>query len=171
MYVFPCGPSSSCARLQQLFSLCSDNLTKGKSGSPLLLRGSYSRPSRGAESHTNLYSTAGVFTVTDTLFSLRYNTEIFMPVYLFLPALILRLCFFFFYYFSLFLLTRTPQVRPDSPSVQRQGTGSRHWLDFHTIPSSERHIKLIRVNKCGGALLSGTAISLAQPGSAIQMGW
>lgn len=53
---------------------------------------------------------------------------------------------------------------PNSPSVQRQGTGSRHWLDFHTIPSTERHIKLIRVNNCGGALLSGAPISLAWPG-------
>lgn len=53
---------------------------------------------------------------------------------------------------------------PNSPSVQRQGTGSRHLLDFHTIPSTERHIKLIRVNNCGGALLSGAPISLAWPG-------
>lgn len=54
---------------------------------------------------------------------------------------------------------------PNSPSVQRQGTGSRHWLDFHTVPSTERHIKLIRVNNCGGALLSRAPIGLAWPGS------
>lgn len=84
------------------------------------------------------------------------------------------MCFFntvFFFFpptLSLFpgSCSHPPSPRlPDSPSVQRQGTGSRHWLDFHTIPSTERHIKLIRVNNCGGALLSGAPISLAWPGS------
>lgn len=77
-------------------------------------------------------------------------------------------CFFFI---SLFFFSSAPvhihhphPPLPNSPSVQRQGTGSRHWLDFHTIPSTERHIKLIRVNNCGGALLSGAPISLAWPG-------
>lgn len=71
-------------------------------------------------------------------------------------------------FLSLFPGSRShpPSLRlPNSPSVQRQGTGSRHWLDFHTIPSTERHIKLIRVNNCGGALLSRAPISLAWPGS------
>lgn len=54
---------------------------------------------------------------------------------------------------------------PDSPSVQCQGTGSRHWLDFHTVPSTECHITLIRVNNCSGALLSRAPISLVWPGS------
>lgn len=49
---------------------------------------------------------------------------------------------------------------PNFPMVQRQGTGSRHWLDFHTVPSTECHIKLIRVNNCGGALLSRAPIGL-----------
>lgn len=57
-------------------------------------------------------------------------------------------------------LVRPPQVFPILISVQRQGTGSRPWLDFHTVPSTERHIELIRANKCGGA-----PISLARPGS------
>lgn len=79
--------------------------------------------------------------------------------------------FVFFYISSFFFFSSAPvpihhphPPLPNSPSVQRQGTGSRHWLDFHTIPSTERHIKLIRVNNCGGALLSGAPISLAWPG-------
>lgn len=77
----------------------------------------------------------------------------------------------FFYYRSHPLLpypgvAHPPQVFPIPISVQRQGTGSRPRLDFHTVPSPERHIKLIRVNKCGGALLSRVPISLAPPGSA-----
>lgn len=82
------------------------------------------------------------------------------------------MCFLYHFFFlptlSLFpgSCSHPPSPRlPNSPSVQRQGTGSRHWLDFHTIPSTERHIKLIRVNNCGGALLSGAPISLAWPGS------
>lgn len=63
-------------------------------------------------------------------------------------------------------LAHPPQVFPIPISVQRQGTGSGPRLDFHTVPSTERHIRLIRVNKCGGALLSGAPISLAPPGSA-----
>lgn len=57
-------------------------------------------------------------------------------------------------------LAHPPQVFPIPISVQRQGTGSWPWLDFHTVPSTERHIELIGVNKCGGA-----PISLARPGS------
>lgn len=63
-------------------------------------------------------------------------------------------------------LAYPPQVFPIPISVQRQGTGSGPRLDFHTVPSTECHIKLIRVNKCGGALLSRAPISLALPGSA-----
>lgn len=66
--------------------------------------------------------------------------------------------------FSLLLLfssaipiTHPPQVFPIAISVQRQGTGSRPRLNFHTVLFTERHIKLIRVNKCGG-----TPISLAR---------
>ncbi|CAK6968777.1 Hypothetical predicted protein [Scomber scombrus] len=67
-----------------------------------------------------------------------------------------------------FQLARSPPPSPGLPislSVQRQGTRSRHWLDFHTVPSTERHIKLIRVNNCGGALLSRAPIGLAWTGS------
>lgn len=82
----------------------------------------------------------------------------------------LHVCGFFFF-FSI-ISTRVPihpptlsaQPLPNSPWVQRQGTGSRLWLDFHTTPSTERHVKLIRVNNCGGALLRGAPISLARPG-------
>lgn len=55
---------------------------------------------------------------------------------------------------------------PNSLLVQRQGTRSCHWLDFHTVPSTEHHVKLIRVNNCGGALLSRAPIGLAWPGPA-----
>lgn len=72
----------------------------------------------------------------------------------------LRLCFYFIQF------SATLPKLPNSLSVQRQGTGSRHWLDFHTIPSTERHINSIRANKCGGALVSRAPISLARPGSA-----
>lgn len=71
-------------------------------------------------------------------------------------------------FYSIFLLSlfagscsHPPSLSlPNFPMVQRQGTGSRHWLDFHTVPSTECHIKLIRVNNCGGALLSRAAIGL-----------
>lgn len=79
--------------------------------------------------------------------------------------------FIFFYYCSRPLLTFSAlvppsQIFPIPISVQRQGTGSRPQLDFHTVPSTERHIELIRVNKCGGALLSRAPISLGPSGSA-----
>lgn len=77
--------------------------------------------------------------------------------------------FLFYPHSSLFFLTPVlilpPLSLPNSPSVQRWGTRSRHWLDFHTVPSTERHIKLIRVNNCGSALLSRAPTGLAWPGS------
>lgn len=91
-----------------------------------------------------------------------YITLISQPLLSIYPSLLQH---FLFYYRSHPLLphpglTHPPQVFPIPISVQRQGTGSRPWLDFHTVPSTERHIELIRVNKCGGA-----PISLARPGS------
>lgn len=109
------------------------------------------------------------------VFIAQKQKHIFMSIYLFLlqssPPSSLWICFYSALtppFLSLFPGSRShpPSLRlPNSPSVQRQGTGSRHWLDFHTIPSTERHIKLIRVNNCGGALLSRALISLAWPGS------
>lgn len=109
--------------------------------------------------------TAGVYIVNDNLFSLRKKIHI-MCIYplplcnlwyrasncFHLPAITLSLFFLFCFHCSLSSLLATvshppsPSL-PNSPSVQWQGTGSRHWLDFHTVPSTERHIKLIRVNK------------------------
>lgn len=79
-------------------------------------------------------------------------------------------CFLFCFQSSLFFFPGccshppSPSL-PNSLSVQWQGTGSWHWLDFHTVPSTERRIMLIRVNNCGGALLSRAPIGLAWPGS------
>lgn len=114
-----------------------------------------------------------------TVFTVLKKRGIFMCVYLcslwywsFKPPS--SLChysvsaFILFFHSSLFFLAPvhppSPSL-PNSPSVQRKGSGSQHWLDFHTIPSTECHIKLIRVNNCGSALLSRAPISLTWPGS------
>lgn len=75
---------------------------------------------------------------------------------------------FIFFIFPSLLQILTPLLFPGLPdfhSVQQQGTGSWHWLDFHTAPSTERHIKLIRVNNCSRGLLSRAPIGLAWPDS------
>lgn len=105
--------------------------------------------------------------------------ETFMCVYITVPLCTKRSWFFIslpslhlsftdcisaFIPLSFFLILPSPSS-PNPPSVQRQGTGSRHWLDFHTVLSTEQHIKLIRVNNSGVALLSRAPISLAWPGS------
>lgn len=126
-------------------------------------------------SHTDLCFTAGVDILTDTVFSVRCNTDIYVIILLCrLQAVPLPLHHHSvprFIPFSLISLSPGSRSHPLSPSlpnshsVQRQATGSQRWLDFHTVPSTERHIKLIRVNNCGGALLSRAPIGLAWPGS------
>lgn len=78
----------------------------------------------------------------------------------------------FFYYGSHPLLSfpaspALPQIFPNS----RFGSAPGQWVMaparfFYTVPSTERRIKLIRVNKCGGALPSGAPIGSAPPSSA-----
>lgn len=115
------------------------------------------------------------------VFATLQQRKIFMCIYLFLlwniwkksQTALISLpspCFSFYFVLLLSLLAGSrsypPSLSlPNSRTVQRQGTGSQHWLDFHTVPSTECHIKLIRVNNCGGALLSRAPIGLVWSGS------
>lgn len=63
---------------------------------------------------------------------------------------------YMFYVFCFWEATVSSLSHSNLHSVQRRGTGSCHVFDFHSF-SSERHIKLIRVNNLGALLSRGSA--------------
>ena len=164
--VFSSFNYASVHTMQQTYSLCDDILTKVVTTESLMSIHCCAALQKTMTSTPIYVFAAGVYIVTDNLFSLRkkntYYVHISFPRVQSVVESIKLLSspchhsvFLFFILLSLLSLSSflatvshppSPSL-PNSPSVQWQGTGSRHWLDFHTVPSTERHIKLIRVNK------------------------